>query len=263
VMAWLMDEYSRMHGYSPAVVTGKPLDLGGSEGREAATGRGTIFVLEEYLKDLGRALPDTTVAIQGFGNVGSFAARIAHEGGANVVAVSDVTGAIHHPNGLDIPAIQAWVKQRKRLVDYEADGVSRIEPDALLFLEVDALIPAALGGVFTAENAKEVRAKVILEAANAPTEPEADEIFEKAGIPVIPDILANAGGVTVSYFEWAQNIQCLRWTEDEVNTRLHHIMSGSYATVRNLVKQRNLNWRTAAFVVALGRVAKATVLRGI
>jgi len=263
VMAWLMDEYSRLNGYSPAVVTGKPLELGGSEGREAATGRGTIFVVEDYLKDLDRSLPDTTIAIQGFGNVGSFAALCAHEQGARVVAVSDVTGAIHHPQGLNVPAIFQWVRSRKRLTDYEAEGVTRIAPEALLFLEVDVLIPAALGGVFTGENANEVRAKVVVEAANAPTEPEADEIFERKGIPVIPDILANAGGVTVSYFEWVQNIQCLRWTEAEVNSRLRQIMGGSYGTVRNLVKQRGLNWRTAAFVVALGRVAKATVLRGV
>jgi glutamate dehydrogenase (NAD(P)+) len=263
VMAWLMDEYSRMNGYSPAVVTGKPLDLGGSEGREAATGRGTIFVVEDYLRDLGKTLDGTTIAIQGFGNVGSFAAICAHEQGAKIVSVSDVSGAIHSPRGLDIPALLTWIRGRNRLVDFEAEGVSRISPESLLFLDVDVLIPAALGGVFTADNAREVRARVIIEAANAPTEPEAGEIFERAGIPVIPDILANAGGVTVSYFEWVQNIQCLRWTEDEVNTRLRHIMSTSYGTVRNLVKQRGLSWRTAAFIVALGRVAKATVLRGV
>ncbi len=263
VMAWIMDEYSRLHGFAPGVVTGKPLELHGSEGREAATGRGVIYITEEYLKDTGRTLADVSVAVQGFGNVGSFAARFAHEGGARIVALSDASGAIRCAKGLDIPTLLNYGRTRTPLSTYQAEGVEHISQEELLTTEVDVLIPAALGGVFTAEVAEEVRAGVIVEGANAPTEPEADEVFARRGIPVIPDILANAGGVTVSYFEWAQNIQCLRWTEDEVNSRLKHIMTSSYATIRNLVKSRNVSWRTAAFIVGLGRVAKATVLRGI
>lgn len=263
VMAWIMDEYSKLHGYSPGVVTGKPLELGGSEGREAATGRGVIYITEEYLKDLGRTLEGATVAIQGFGNVGSFAARFAHEGGAKIVALSDASGAIYSAAGLDMATLLEYGRTRKPLTSYQADGVRTISQQELLTSEVDVLIPAALGGVFTEDVAKEVRAGVIVEGANAPTEPEADEIFQARGIPVIPDILANAGGVTVSYFEWVQNIQCFRWTEEEVNQRLKHIMTASYATIRNLVKSRNVSWRTAAFIVGLGRVARATVLRGI
>jgi glutamate dehydrogenase (NAD(P)+) len=263
VMAWIMDEYSKLHGYSPGVVTGKPLELQGSEGREAATGRGVIYITEEYLKDLGRSLDGATVAVQGFGNVGSFAARFAHELGARVVAVSDVSGAIADPAGLDIPTLLEYARARRPLTEYQAEGVSKISNMELLTSDVDVLIPAALGGVFSREVAEEVRAKVIVEGANAPTEPEADEVFHRRGIPVIPDILANAGGVTVSYFEWAQNIQCFRWTEDEVNQRLRQIMTSGYVTIRNLVKSRNLPWRTAAFIVGLGRVAKSTVLRGI
>jgi glutamate dehydrogenase (NAD(P)+) len=263
VMAWVMDEYSRIHGFAPGVVTGKPLDLHGSEGREAATGRGVIFVTEEYLKDAGRTLGGATIAIQGFGNVGSWAALLAHQGGAKVVAVSDAKGGIFHPDGLDIPALMAYPRQKRFLQEYEAEGVRHISQEELLTSDVDVLIPAALGDVLTAEIAPEVRAKVIVEAANAPTQPEADAIFEERGIPVIPDILANAGGVTVSYFEWTQNIQVFRWTEEEVNQRLKPIMTGAYATVRNLVQTRGLTWRTASFIVALGRVARATVLRGI
>jgi glutamate dehydrogenase (NAD(P)+) len=245
------------------VVTGKPIELHGSEGREAATGHGVICVVENFLHDVGRRLEGATVAIQGFGNVGLFAARFAHERGAKIVAVSDASGALAHPEGLDVPGLAAFARGRRLLADYQGDGVSRIHKDDLLTREVDVLIPAALGGVLTRDLAREVRAKVIVEAANAPTFPEADEVFEQRGIPVIPDILANAGGVTVSYFEWTQNLQCLRWTEAEVNARLRQIMTGAYVTVRNLVRSRNLGWRTAAYLVGLGRVAKAVVLRGV
>ncbi len=263
VMAWIMDEYSKLNGFSPAVVTGKPLELHGSEGREAATGRGVICIAEEYLRDLGRSLAGATLAIQGFGNVGSFAAQIAHAAGAKIVAVSDVSGAIYHRDGLDIPTLAGYARQRRPLSQYQAEGVSRITQEELLTLEVDLLIPAALGDVITEDIAREMRAGAVIEAANAPTEPEADEILVGRGIPVIPDILANAGGVTVSYFEWTQNIQCFRWTEEEVNQRLRQIMTTSYGTVRDVARQRNLSWRQAAFVVGLGRVAKATVLRGV
>ena len=263
VMAWVMDEYSRIHGFSPAAVTGKPLDLHGSEGREAATGRGVVFVAEEFLKDCGSTLEGAQIAVQGFGNVGWFVAMIAHRLGAKIVAVSDASGGIACPRGLDISGLADFARLRRPLAQYDADQVSHITNEEVLVMRADILVPAALGGVLTPDIAQNVQAKAIIEAANAPTDPEADEILNQRGIPVIPDILANAGGVTVSYFEWAQNIQCLRWTEEEVNNRLKHIMTSSYATVRKLKKQRNLTWRTAAFIVALGRVAKATVLRGV
>ncbi len=263
VMAWVMDEYSRIHGFSPAAVTGKPLDLHGSEGREAATGRGVVLVAEKFLKDCGSTLEGAQIAIQGFGNVGWFVAMIAHRFGAKIVAVSDASGGIECPRGLDISGLADFARLRRPLAQYDADQVSHIANEEVLVMRADILVPAALGGVLTPDIAQNVQAKAIIEAANAPTDPEADEILNQRGIPVIPDILANAGGVTVSYFEWAQNIQCLRWTEEEVNNRLKHIMTSSYATVRKLKKQRNLTWRTAAFIVALGRVAKATVLRGV
>jgi glutamate dehydrogenase (NAD(P)+) len=263
VMAWIMDHYSRLHGFAPAVVTGKPVELHGSEGREAATGYGVICVAENFLADLGKSLKGTSVAIQGFGNVGLFAARFAHERGAKVVAVSDMSGGVANPAGLNIPKLVEFVRSRRLLAEYQDDDVSHITNDALLIHDVDLLIPAALGGVLTREVAGEVRAKIIVEAANAPTLPEADEIFARRGITVIPDILANAGGVTVSYFEWTQNLQCLHWTEDEVNARLRQIMTAAYTTIREVVRTRSLDWRTAAYIVALGRVAKAAMLRGV
>jgi glutamate dehydrogenase (NAD(P)+) len=263
VMAWIMDQYSRLHGFAPAVVTGKPVELHGSEGREAATGYGAICVAGNYLNDVGTSFKGAKVAIQGFGNVGLFAALFAHELGACVVAVSDVSGGIANRNGLDILKLVQFARTRRLLSEYEAEGVSHITNEALLTCEADVLIPAALGGVLTHEVAREVRAKVIVEAANAPTFPEADEIFEQRGITVIPDILANAGGVTVSYFEWTQNLQCLSWTETEVNNRLRQVMTAAYTTIRGLVQSRKLGWRTAAYIVALGRVAKAAMLRGV
>lgn len=264
VMAWIMDEYSRLYGYSPGAVTGKPLDLHGSEGREAATGRGVILVTESFLKDAGKSLATATVAIQGFGNVGSFAALLAHQMGARVVAVSDASAGLSCPAGLDIPALfEDHGRTRRPLSEYKAEGACRVTQEEVLTADVDVLIPAALGGVITEEVAKEVRAEVVVEGANAPTEPEADALLAERGITVIPDILANAGGVTVSYFEWAQNIQCLRWSEQEVNRRLEETMTAAYTTVRNLVASKDVSWRTAAFIVALGRVAKATVLRGV
>jgi glutamate dehydrogenase (NAD(P)+) len=263
VMAWIMDHYSRLHGFAPAVVTGKPVELHGSEGREAATGYGVICVAENFLHDIGSSLKSSTVAIQGFGNVGLFAALFAYQHGAKVVAVSDVSGSLANPDGLDIPALVDFSQGRRLLSEYQGDGVSHITNEALLTYEADVLIPAALGGVIHRDLAREVRAKVIIEAANAPTFPDADEVFEQRGIVVIPDILANAGGVTVSYFEWTQNLQCLRWTENEVNSRLRQIMTAAYTTIRDLVRSRKLGWRTAAYIVALGRVAKAAMLRGV
>jgi glutamate dehydrogenase (NAD(P)+) len=264
VMTWIMDEYSRGHGYAPAVVTGKPLELQGSEGREAATGRGVVCLTEQLLRDAGRSLAGATLAVQGFGNVGSHVALLAHEQGAKVVALSDASGGVGCPDGLDIPRLVAdFAACRRPLKEYSGDGVSHLGQEEVLTAPADVLVPAALGEVLTAEVAGAVRAQYIVEGANAPTLPEADEIFARRGITVVPDILANAGGVIVSYFEWAQNIQCFHWSEEEVNRRLYELMIGAYGTVQSLAQRKRLTLRTAAYIVALGRVAKATVLRGI
>jgi glutamate dehydrogenase (NAD(P)+) len=264
VMAWIMDEYSRLHGYTPAVVTGKPVDLQGSEGREAATGAGVVHITDLALREIGRSLRGATIAVQGFGNVGSHVAFLAHQQGARIVAISDSSAAIGCAAGLDVPRLFTdYALPRRSLSAYDGDGITRLEHHELLTADVDVLIPAALGGVLTGNLARKLRARLVVEAANAPTLPDADEELARRGIPVYPDILANAGGVTVSYFEWVQNIQGFRWSEQEVNQRLKQVMVDGYRTVRGVVEQRKLSWRTAAYVVALGRVAKATVLRGV
>ncbi len=262
VMAWIMDEYSRIHGFAPAVVTGKPVDLFGSKGREEATGRGVVFALEEYLR--GARLGEVrgqTFAVQGFGNVGSWAARFFHERGGRVVAVSDVRGGVRNPEGLDVPRLVEHVRETKSVVGFA--GTEAVTNEELLLSDVDVLVPAALGGVITEANARDVRARLVLEAANAPTTPRADEILAERGITVLPDIYVNAGGVTVSYFEWAQNIQQFRWDEERVNAELQRHMREAYATLAKIVRQRKVPLRTAAFIVAIGRVGRATVLRGV
>jgi glutamate dehydrogenase (NAD(P)+) len=261
VMAWIMDRYGSYHGHSPAVVTGKPVELYGSAGREAATGRGVLIATREALAERGAAVAGTTVAIQGFGNVGSWAARLFHAAGARVVAVSDVAGGIHDPGGLDVPAVVEHAAGSGSVVGFP--GSDALSNEQLLALPCDVLVPAALGGVLRAENAEEVRAGMIVEAANGPTEPEADLVFRRRGIEVVPDIYANAGGVTVSYFEWVQNIQQFSWDEERVNAELEKVMVKANRGVRELAAARGLPLRTAAFVLAIGRVGKATVLRGI
>jgi glutamate dehydrogenase (NAD(P)+) len=262
VMAWIMDEYSRIHGFSPAVVTGKPVDLFGSRGREEATGRGVVFALEEYLRDAKAGeIKDKTFAVQGFGNVGSWTARFLRQRGGKVVAVSDVTGAIQYRPGIDIPALVEHVKTTRSVVGFP--GSETIDNDALLALDVDVLVPAALGGVISSKNVNDIRARIVLEAANAPTTPEADEALTTRGVVVLPDIYVNAGGVTVSYFEWAQNIQQFTWEEEKVTTELQRHMRDAYATLARVVKERKVSFRTAAYVVAIGRVGRATVLRGV
>jgi len=262
VMAWIMDEYSKIHGFSPAVVTGKPVDLFGSKGREEATGRGVVFAMEEFLKDVGGGeIGGKRCAIQGFGNVGSWAARFLHEAGARVVAVSDQRGGIRNPEGLDIPKLLEHARRAKTVVGFPgADSISNPE---LLVSDVDVLIPAALGGVLTKENANDVRARYLVEAANAPTTPEADEILTRRGIQILPDVYANAGGVTVSYFEWTQNIQQFTWEEAKIATELKRYMSEAYATLSRVARERRVPLRTAAFIVAIGRVGRATTLRGL
>ncbi|KAJ6417961.1 hypothetical protein OIU84_001359 [Salix udensis] len=242
-MAWILDEYSKFHGHSPAVVTGKPIvsaeecsaqDLGGSLGREAATGRGVVFAAEALLAEHGKTIKGLTFAIQGFGNVGSWAAKLIHERGGKVIAVSDITGA----------------------------GADSMDANELLVHKCDVLIPCALGGVLNRGNAADVKAKFIIEAANHPTDPEADEILAKKGVVVLPDIYANSGGVTVSYFEWVQNIQGFMWDEQQVNRTLQNYMTRAFHNIKNMCQTHDCNLRMGAFTLGVSRVARATLLRG-
>ncbi|KAK6926243.1 Glutamate/phenylalanine/leucine/valine dehydrogenase, dimerization domain, partial [Dillenia turbinata] len=259
-MAWILDEYSKFHGHSPAVVTGKPIDLGGSLGREAATGRGVVFATEALLNEHGKAIKDQTFVIQGFGNVGSWAAKLIHEKGGKVVAVSDITGAIKNTEGIDINALIKHKEKTNSLNNFP--GGEAMDPHELLVHECDVLIPCALGGVLSRENAGAVKAKFIIEAANHPTDPEADEILAKKGVVILPDIYANAGGVTVSYFEWVQNIQGFMWDEEKVNNELKRYMTRSFQDIKKMCQSHNCNLRMGAFTLGVNRVARATVLRG-
>jgi len=263
VMAWMMDAYSSRYGYSPAIVTGKPVDLGGAPGREAATGRGVVFVLEAAARHWDMDLSTMRVAIQGFGNVGSWAARELHARGVPVVAVSDVSGGIHRAGGLDVPTLLKWVAGRRVLKDLdEADGIEHISNEELLEIDCDVLIPAALGEVVTEANADRVKAKVVVEGANNPTTPEADKILGDCGVRVVPDILANAGGVTGSYFEWAQNIQQFRWKEERFNQELQDAMVRAFEATAAFADKRGCTMRQAAFAIGIERVARAVRLRG-
>src|SRR6266568_1233044 len=267
VMAWILDEFSSRHGYTPAAVTGKPVSLGGSLGREEATGRGVMYVMMEYARDFGIPLKGSRVVIQGFGNVGGHLARLLHaEAGAKVIAVSDVSGGVVNEKGLDVPALLAHTAAGKPVVEWPggAGGDGRAISNAEIWtIPCDWLIPAALGGVITREtNARAIDCKVVVEGANEPTTPIADRILEERGIPVIPDFLANAGGVTVSYYEWAQNLQQYRWTHEQVNRELQATLTKAYVGVRDLAKQRGVTFRTAAYAIALQRVAEAERLRG-
>jgi glutamate dehydrogenase (NAD(P)+) len=235
VMGWIMHEYSKYAGFSPGVVTGKPLDLFGSEGREAATGRGVMDVLAEALDEQGKSFNDITVAVQGFGNVGSNAARLIAERGAKIVAVADHTGGVCKEEGLDIPALIAWTTEHGSVKGFSAGEA--FENTEIITWDADVLVPAALEDAIHQDNAADVKAKIIVEGANGPTTPEADQILNERDILIIPDILANAGGVTVSYFEWAQNIQQFRWDEERVNLELDKKMSKAYRSVREVATQ--------------------------
>lgn len=262
VMAWILDQYRKYHGHQPGVVTGKPVDLFGSLGREAATGRGVTIITARAAKDLlNKPVAGLKVAVQGFGNVGSWTARLLAAEGAKIVAIGDVSGGLAHPEGIDIPALLRYSDRNKKIAGFP--GAAATSGDAVLTADCDVLIPAALGNVLTADNAASVRAKLIVEGANAPTTPQADEIFERRGVPVVPDILANAGGVTVSYYEWVQNLQNFNWTETRVNEELGTAMAAAYDNVVRTAKDKKVPLRAAAFVVALGRVARAQALRGI
>ena len=260
VMAWMMDAWGQKTGYQPGIVTGKPIDLGGAPGREAATGRGCVYVLESYAEENFVDLTETTVAIQGFGNVGSWVARELWERGAKVVAVSDVKGGVYHPEGLEIPVLLELAKDRRSVT--EAQGADQITNEELLAISCDVLVPAALGQVLTEANADQVQAKVVLEAANYPTTPDADKIFEERDIHVLPDILANAGGVVGSYFEWTMNIQQFRWEEPEFNSRLEDRLKRAYADTREKAEKLGTSMRHAAFAIGIERVANASRLRG-
>ncbi|MEN8132119.1 MAG: Glu/Leu/Phe/Val dehydrogenase dimerization domain-containing protein [Pseudomonadota bacterium] len=259
VMGWIMHEYSKYAGFSPAVVTGKPLDLFGSEGREAATGRGVMDVLGEALKEQGKSFNDVTIAVQGFGNVGSNAAHLMAEQGARIVAVADHTGGVAKEAGLDIPALIAWVAEQGGVKGFPTGEA--FDSSEIITWDADVLVPAALEDAIHKDNAADVTAGIIVEGANGPTTPEADEILNERGILIVPDILANAGGVTVSYFEWAQNIQQFKWDEERVNLELDKKMSRAYQSVREVATTHNIDMRTAAFVLAIRRVGKAALAR--
>ena len=262
VMAWVMDTYSMHVRHTvTAVVTGKPVEMGGSLGRREATGRGCMIVTKEALAHLGMNVRGTTVAVQGFGNVGSIASQLLAREGCKIVAISDRTGGIHNANGIDVEDAVAYVKEHRSLEGYRKGD--RISNDDLLTLDVDVLLPAALENVITTKNAAKIRAKIICEGANGPTTAAADAVLEEKGIFVIPDILANAGGVTVSYFEWVQDRGGYFWTEDSVNERLHGIMTRSFKDVLDLARQHKVNMRTAAYMLAISRVATVHRLRGI
>ncbi|HEX2625778.1 MAG TPA: Glu/Leu/Phe/Val dehydrogenase, partial [Candidatus Limnocylindrales bacterium] len=262
IMAWFMDTYSMHAGYTvPGVVTGKPISLGGSEGRNEATARGTVFCIVEAARHLGIELPKAKVAVQGFGNAGSIAAQLMTAETATIVAVSDSTGGIHNPNGLEINKVIAWKQEHGTVQGFP--GAKDITNAQVLEVECDILIPAALENQITARNADNVKAKLVAEAANGPTTPEADEIFWKKGIFLIPDILCNAGGVTVSYFEWVQDLNRDHWTEEEVNDKLRTIMVRSFQETLAIARREQCYMRTAAYLLAVQRVADATQLRGL
>jgi len=261
-MAWILDTWRMIHDrYERGVVTGKPLNVGGSHGRREATGSGVVFTIIEAAKDMGLELTKCTAAVQGFGNVGSTAARRLHEAGTRVIAVSDVTGAITNSEGLDIPRLIAHVQSGGALTEFpKAETMPR---DELLTVEADILVPAALENAVTAENAKQVRAKLIAEGANGPVTPDAVDILSANGVRVIPDILCNAGGVTVSYFEWVQNRQEFYWPARQINQELRRIMTQAYRQVADLARQQNCTLREAAYRTAIERVAQAAVRRGV
>lgn len=262
VMAWIMDTYSMHEGYSiPAVVTGKPLSIGGSEGRNDATATGVLFVTRQAAKQLGMPLKGARVSIQGYGNAGSIAARLFHEEGCKVVAVSDTRGGIYNESGLDPATVLRFKQEHGSVVGFS--GAQAVSVQDVLEVPCDVLIPAATEGVITGANADRVQARIVSEAANGPTTPEADAILFKKGTLVIPDILANAGGVTVSYFEWVQDLQSFFWGVEEITQKLEVIMNRAYAAVADRAAQHSCDLRLAANMLAISRVAEATQIRGI
>jgi glutamate dehydrogenase (NAD(P)+) len=262
VMAWIMDTYSMHRGYStPSVVTGKPLSIGGSHGRVEATGRGVAIVTQEIARHLGMSLAGSRVVVQGFGNVGSVAAALLHDQGCTVVAVSDSGGGIYTPRGLDPRAVLQFKQEHGSVVGFP--GTDRVTNEQLLELPCEILVPSALEGQITADNAARVQARLIVEGANGPVTPDGDAVLADRGVTVVPDILANAGGVIVSYFEWVQGLQQFFWTEEEVNQNLQRIMVRSFGQVLRTAQERSVPLRTAALIRAIERVADALMTRGI
>ena len=260
IMAWMMDAYGQKHGYTPGIVTGKPIPLGGSPGREQATAQGMAYVLVAAQSDLDFRLEGSRVAIQGFGNVGSWGARILSRMGARIVAVSDIEGGIYNADGLDIPQLLHHVDRTKTVTGFaDTDAVTQEE---LLGCQCDILIPAAVGGVITPEVAARVQASLVVEAANHPITPGGDRVLQERGIVVLPDLLANAGGVIVSYFEWVQNIQEFRWSLDKVNRELKRFITHAWRDVHTASLQERLTHRIAAYMIGISRVVQATKLRG-
>lgn len=263
-MAWVLDTYSMLNGKPcPGVVTGKPLELGGSKGRPSATGRGVVISTKLILGVYGEKLEGTRLAIQGFGNVGANTARIAYHRGAIIVALSDVSGAIYNKMGIDADAVSRFVAEGHLLEEYEAEGITHISNEELLECECDVLIPAALENQITEENAGKLKCRYVLEAANGPTTAEADEILKERGIILIPDIFANSGGVVVSYFEWVQNIQTLTWTKEQINNMLEEILTNAFYDIKKEVDTIHCTWRMGAYIVALRRLITANEVKGL
>ncbi len=261
VMAWMMDEYGKTHGHTPACVTGKPIALEGSYGRESATGRGLVYMFREAAPQLGLKAEDTRVVIQGFGNVGAWAARIMQELGCRIVGISDANGSLHSEKGIDAAALHEHLRDGGTSNDFEGEGVESISAEELMELECEVFIPAALGGMIHADNADRLKCKLVIEGANSPTTPKADEILNDKGIFLIPDVMANAGGVVVSYFEWVQNLQHFRWDEREVNDKLGGIMRRAYRQVKERCAD-GVPPRVAAYEVGIERVVEAAQTRG-
>ena len=259
-MAWMMDTYGQIHGHTPACVTGKPVELGGSAGRDSATGRGAVFITTEAVGDMDMVMKDARVVVQGFGNVGSWFARIASEQGCVIIAVSDVNGGVFNSNGLDVQALSKHVAESGFVAGFPSS--EDLTNEEVLELECDILVPAAIDRVIDAGNAGKVNARLVVEAANHPLTPEADEILANRGILVLPDILVNAGGVVVSYFEWTQNLYQHRWSEERVNTELGQIMSAAYGSVREQANRLQISMREAALMVGIKRVARVVEMRG-
>jgi glutamate dehydrogenase (NAD(P)+) len=260
VMAWFMDEYGKLHGHTPAICTGKPIELEGSHGREAATGRGCVYMFREAAPQLGLSPADATFAVQGFGNVGSWAARLMHQLGSRMVAVSDASGAIRSEKGIDPDALHQHIEGGGTLTEFE--GTEKIDPEDLVAVECDVFIPAALGGMIHEGNADRMSCKMVIEGANSPTTPAADTILNDKDVYIVPDVMANAGGVVVSYFEWVQNLQHFRWEEREVNDKLATIMRRAYREVSARAKEGSLPLREAAYEVGIERVVQAARTRG-
>jgi glutamate dehydrogenase (NAD(P)+) len=260
IMAWMMDEYGKLNGYTPAIVTGKPVELEGSYGREAAVGRGLVYLFREAAPNLGLSPPESTCVVQGFGNVGYHTASIMHQLGVKLVGVSDVNGAIRNERGIEPAELIKFIREGGKLPEYE--HAEPIDPEELIEIECDVFIPAALGGMIREDNADRIACKVVLEGANSPTTPAADRILEEKGIYVIPDLLANAGGVVVSYFEWVQNMQHFRWDEREINDKLGSIMRRAFREVSSLAKRRDLSLRIASWELGIERVVEAARTRG-